>query len=314
MDKWKDGELAKMKAGGNKSGKEFLRTQPDFKPEWDNNSITGASKIRTLLTEKYNSKALALLRDKVSHQADGKPWDEYSSSAQNWKVPTARQTNSGGVSSSGGGGGGAVSSNSFDERFKQNQSGSNFLNDQQLFDNASDVASKGFGMLSSGIGKAWGFGSSLASTATQKVQQGDYSSMASSGLGFLSNVAKTSIDTASNVVNTGLQNINSPTNSSASRSQKEPEQSEFWNKFGQKSESQNSGFGSSIWDNFGQGNQPVKQTKADGNFGGFGGAEEEKTSPGDGISDLYADNSSSGNFQGFGGSSKKKDDGWADDW
>lgn len=52
MDKWKDSELEKMKVGGNVKAREFLESQPDFKPEWT-------------IIEKYNSKATALLRDKV---------------------------------------------------------------------------------------------------------------------------------------------------------------------------------------------------------------------------------------------------------
>lgn len=52
MDKWKDSELQKMKAGGNQNAREFFESQPDFKPSWS-------------LQEKYNSRAAALLRDKV---------------------------------------------------------------------------------------------------------------------------------------------------------------------------------------------------------------------------------------------------------
>lgn len=54
MDKWKDVELEKMKAGGNKPGKEFMKEQSDYNPSWSFN-------------EKYNSRAAALLRDKVSN-------------------------------------------------------------------------------------------------------------------------------------------------------------------------------------------------------------------------------------------------------
>ena len=54
MDKWKDSELEKMKAGGNKMSKDFFDSQPDYQE--------GMS-----MTEKYNTKAAALLRDKVSH-------------------------------------------------------------------------------------------------------------------------------------------------------------------------------------------------------------------------------------------------------
>ena len=172
----------------------------------------------------------------------------------------------------------AASSSSFDEKFRQNQSGGgNFLNEGQLFDSASDVASKGMSLLSSGIGKSWGFASSLASSATQKVQSGEVSSLASSGFGFLSNVAKTSLNTASNVVNTGLQNMpNSSSIGSFGGSQAEPENSDFWNGFGQKKEASGS-----IW-----GENKIS-TQKDGSFGGFGGGNNEEEKNGDGISDLY---------------------------
>lgn len=53
MDKWKDLELNKMKVGGNHKAKLFLKSQPDFDENWS-------------FYEKYNSKAAALLRDKVT--------------------------------------------------------------------------------------------------------------------------------------------------------------------------------------------------------------------------------------------------------
>lgn len=52
MDKWKDIELEKMKAGGNAKFQQFLESQEDFDPGWS-------------LQEKYSSKAAALFRDKV---------------------------------------------------------------------------------------------------------------------------------------------------------------------------------------------------------------------------------------------------------
>lgn len=53
MDKWKDIELQKMKLGGNRRAREFLESQDD----WDSNLS---------LSDKYNTRAAALLRDKVS--------------------------------------------------------------------------------------------------------------------------------------------------------------------------------------------------------------------------------------------------------
>ena len=57
MDKWKDSELAKMKVGGNKKAKEFLNSQEDWDPSMP-------------LSEKYNTRAAALYRDKVDSLDD----------------------------------------------------------------------------------------------------------------------------------------------------------------------------------------------------------------------------------------------------
>lgn len=56
MDKWKDIELEKMKAGGNAKFRQFLASQEDYDPCWS-------------LQDKYNSKAAALFRDKVRPRA-----------------------------------------------------------------------------------------------------------------------------------------------------------------------------------------------------------------------------------------------------
>lgn len=52
MDRWKDIELEKMKVGGNRKAREFFEAQSD----WDD-SMT--------ISQKYNTKAAALYRDKV---------------------------------------------------------------------------------------------------------------------------------------------------------------------------------------------------------------------------------------------------------
>nr|XP_023396596.1 ADP-ribosylation factor GTPase-activating protein 1 isoform X4 [Loxodonta africana] len=77
MDKWKDIELEKMKAGGNAKFREFLESQEDYDPSWS-------------LQEKYNSKAAALFRDKVATLAEGKEWSLESSPAQTWTSPQPR--------------------------------------------------------------------------------------------------------------------------------------------------------------------------------------------------------------------------------
>uniref|UniRef100_A0A8D2ETN4 ADP-ribosylation factor GTPase-activating protein 1 n=1 Tax=Theropithecus gelada TaxID=9565 RepID=A0A8D2ETN4_THEGE len=77
MDKWKDIELEKMKAGGNAKFREFLESQEDYDPGWS-------------LQEKYNSRAAALFRDKVAALAEGREWSLESSPAQNWTPPQPR--------------------------------------------------------------------------------------------------------------------------------------------------------------------------------------------------------------------------------
>ncbi|XP_048676763.1 ADP-ribosylation factor GTPase-activating protein 1 isoform X10 [Caretta caretta] len=74
MDKWKDIELEKMKAGGNGKFREFLESQEDYDPCWS-------------MQEKYNSKAAALFRDKVATLAEGKEWSLETSTARNWTPP-----------------------------------------------------------------------------------------------------------------------------------------------------------------------------------------------------------------------------------
>lgn len=65
MDKWKDIELEKMKAGGNAKFREFLEAQDDYEPSWS-------------LQDKYSSRAAALFRDKVrACLADSTQRDEH---------------------------------------------------------------------------------------------------------------------------------------------------------------------------------------------------------------------------------------------
>jgi ADP-ribosylation factor GTPase-activating protein 1 len=78
MDKWKDTELERMKAGGNRNAKEFFESQPDYRENWS-------------ITEKYNSRAAALLRDKVLTEAEGKSWSIEKSPARNY-TPTSLST------------------------------------------------------------------------------------------------------------------------------------------------------------------------------------------------------------------------------
>ncbi|RWS05428.1 ADP-ribosylation factor GTPase-activating protein 1-like protein [Dinothrombium tinctorium] len=71
MDKWKDIELEKMKVGGNRKAKNFLSSQSDWNP-------------KAPLSDRYNSKAAALYRDKISTEAQGKQWSIDTSSAKDY--------------------------------------------------------------------------------------------------------------------------------------------------------------------------------------------------------------------------------------
>lgn len=71
MDKWKDIELEKMKVGGNRRAREFFDSQPD----WDDTMT---------IQQRYNTKAAALYRDKISALAQGQEWDPNKSPAQNY--------------------------------------------------------------------------------------------------------------------------------------------------------------------------------------------------------------------------------------
>uniref|UniRef100_A0A3P8UVW7 ADP-ribosylation factor GTPase-activating protein 1 n=1 Tax=Cynoglossus semilaevis TaxID=244447 RepID=A0A3P8UVW7_CYNSE len=91
MDKWKDIELEKMKAGGNGKFRLFLELQDDYDPTWN-------------LQEKYNSKAAALFRDKVATLAEGKEWSIETSPARNWTSPQPKTSLSSSHRSVGGSG------------------------------------------------------------------------------------------------------------------------------------------------------------------------------------------------------------------
>lgn len=62
MDKWKDSELKKMSAGGNKNAREFFEEEEE---NWDQMNIN----------QKYNSKAAALYREKISTLAENREWN-----------------------------------------------------------------------------------------------------------------------------------------------------------------------------------------------------------------------------------------------
>jgi len=121
MDKWKDTELNKMKVGGNKNAKQFLNSKDD----WSDTAN---------LTAKYNSRAAALYKDKITTEAGGDFWNEETSSAKNHK--SSYMGSGGGAKTSNGGGsgersshngssrsGGMSSSNSYSSGMTQNGGG-----------------------------------------------------------------------------------------------------------------------------------------------------------------------------------------------
>ncbi|XP_076238403.1 ADP-ribosylation factor GTPase-activating protein 1 isoform X2 [Calliopsis andreniformis] len=75
MDKWKDIELTKMKVGGNKNAREFFESQPD----WDDSMP---------ISQKYNTKAAALYRDKIATLARGEDWSPTMSTAKDFQPST----------------------------------------------------------------------------------------------------------------------------------------------------------------------------------------------------------------------------------
>jgi len=74
MDKWKESELEKMKAGGNRRMKQFLEDR-------DESTLP----IRT----KYNTKAASLYKDKILVESQGGTWDEANSPAQKMSVQSS---------------------------------------------------------------------------------------------------------------------------------------------------------------------------------------------------------------------------------
>lgn len=76
-----------MKVGGNRNARIFFEAQSDYD---DGMSIQ----------QKYNTKAAALYRDKISTLAQGKPWDERKSPAQNYSGSFSNASSSNSYSNS----------------------------------------------------------------------------------------------------------------------------------------------------------------------------------------------------------------------
>lgn len=189
MDKWKDSELAKMHAGGNQRAREFFEAQTDFKANWG-------------IHDKYNSKAAALLRDKVLTEAEDRVWSYEKSPARNFQpacLSTSSHYNSGSSSSlkskeglnscasnsslknysqeDGGGFQNYSNCNSqSDSRYQgfgnptyQNQSGGS--NQPDLLSGAMSSLTMGWGMLSRGATSAAGYAKDLTAQAGTKAAE-----------------------------------------------------------------------------------------------------------------------------------------------
>jgi ADP-ribosylation factor GTPase-activating protein 1 len=72
MDKWKESELEKMKVGGNRQAKEFLESQSDYSSDMS-------------IQQRYNTRAAALYRDKITALSEGRPWSIATSPARNYE-------------------------------------------------------------------------------------------------------------------------------------------------------------------------------------------------------------------------------------
>lgn len=110
--------------GGNRNAREFFEAQSD----WDDSMS---------ITQKYNTKAAALYRDKVATIAQGKSWNASSSSAQKHVS----------MPSYSGGGGGGRSDNSFQNGYQDSSSGSaagyqNLVNTPEFKDQKEQYFSK----------------------------------------------------------------------------------------------------------------------------------------------------------------------------
>ena len=81
MDKWKDLELEKMKAGGNYNARSFLEGQPDWAASMP-------------IQQRYNSKAAALYKDKISALAEGRSWSIETSKAKDYHSSSIARSSS----------------------------------------------------------------------------------------------------------------------------------------------------------------------------------------------------------------------------
>ncbi|KAK6105345.1 putative GTPase activating protein for Arf family protein [Brugia pahangi] len=176
MDKWKDNELSKMKVGGNTKALEFLKSQSDYRSNWS-------------LREKYNSRAAALLRDKVLTESEGREWSAETSPAKNYTPnnslnPSHSQisgnSSSNSLSSYYGGNTTQIGNDSYHSDY--NNSGSRYQgfgnvlmnntdSSNELLSGALSSLSVGWNMLSKGAATAAMYAKDISSQATAKATE-----------------------------------------------------------------------------------------------------------------------------------------------
>ncbi|XP_063703713.1 ADP-ribosylation factor GTPase-activating protein 1 [Culicoides brevitarsis] len=181
MDKWKDLELEKMKVGGNQRAREFFEEQDDYD---DSMSIQ----------QKYNTRAAALYRDKISTLAQGKEWDINKSSAKNHQSnfsssSMSHSKSTGSIQNHSGGGGGYQDGGNYTGGY-QNFNSQEFKAQKEDFFSRKQMenASRPDTLPPNQGGKYAGFGYSRdppPRSQSQEVFDSTFSSLAS-GFGFLS--------------------------------------------------------------------------------------------------------------------------------
>uniref|UniRef100_A0A915PQR4 Arf-GAP domain-containing protein n=1 Tax=Setaria digitata TaxID=48799 RepID=A0A915PQR4_9BILA len=165
MDKWKDSELNKLKAGGNAKALEFLRSQSDYQPNWS-------------LHERYNSRAAALLRDKVLTEAQNREWSVETSPARNFIPNTltnpfhpriSGNNSSNSLSTYYGGNTTRITCDSYHSDYDNSCSSSGFI--FLKLEILVKVAIKGWNMLSKGATNAASYAKDIGSHATAKATE-----------------------------------------------------------------------------------------------------------------------------------------------
>jgi len=324
MDKWKDVELEKMKVGGNKKAKNYLAAQAD----WSD----GAN-----ISAKYNSKAAALYRDKITTEAKGQTWSEEESSARNYKSSyigsssgggntssyssngvKSSQSYAGGLSSHSGGGGGGYQSGPPDitsNEFKAQKE--DFFGRKQA-----ENAMRREDLPPSQGGKYAGFGNSVSNTPSRSFSTQDFGSNLGGLTQSLSNFSLSSAtNLSSRVAEVGWKFTNLAGQKAAELSEAVTEKVKDGNILTDITTGASSIAGkvtdvvhkkggldlSSLWGTTRSEYLPCEDSGLLQSSGGYGGYQ-------DSYQDISAGQAAGGPFSGFGAEAgSKSNDGW-DDW